>query len=33
MSAYDKYAKAVGVIKMEEGSSAEGEVGKNSVKK
>jgi len=30
MNAYDKYAKAVGVVKMEEGYSAEGEVGKKS---
>ncbi len=30
MSAYDKYAKSVGVIEMEEGYSAEGEVGRKS---
>ncbi len=30
MNAYDKYAKSVGVIEMEEGYSAEGEVGRKS---
>jgi len=33
MSAYDKYAKSVGVIEMEEGYSAEGEVGRKSALK
>ncbi len=33
MEAYDEYAKSVGVIEMEEGYSAEGEVGKKSAMK
>ncbi len=33
MSAYNEYAKSVGVIQMEEGYSAEGEVGRKSVLK
>ncbi len=33
INAYDKYAKSVGVIEMEEGYSAEGEVGRKSILK
>ena len=33
MDAYNEYAKSVGVIEMEEGYSAEGEVGRKSVLK